>query len=184
MDRDQYLQVDRPGNQCVLCGQSLVEQGRHPSVLNEGSTAEGDEKFQRTDFCSICWEKLPDRNYFSFWLAKRTRPESNRRLAKSERNEILWRLFSALSTHPGPETHTQLFILAHLLMKYGLLRWRSNQSDAEGVNWIVFEHAPTGEECRVREIPLGDATLIQTLQEIENLVAREVNPELSDAVSL
>ena len=180
MDRESYLQVNRPANECALCGASLVDQGHHPSVIEE---QEGGEAARR-DFCSTCWSNLTDQKYFSFWLVKRARPEPNRRLAKAERNEVLWRLFSALSGRRESQTEPHLFLLAHLLMKYGILKWKANRHDEEGANWIVFEHPQTSEEFKVRERALGDEALVRTLKEIEDLVGKEVDPNLAGAVKL
>ncbi len=201
MERDNYLQIGRPSNECALCGRALAEIGRHPSVIDEpeektdrkskdkarNKDKEKDKESDptpRRDFCPECWSKAKDLKYFSFWLARRTRPAPNRKLAKAERNEVLWRLFSALTTRQEPETEPQRFLLAHLLMKYGVLRWQANSTDEEGLACIVFEHTPTGEPYRVREHAMDEAALVQTLQEIEALVAREVNPGLADAAKL
>ena len=180
MEREEYLQIHRPSNQCVLCGGSLVEEGHHPSVLKESESGEP----TREDFCRKCWDNIQDRKYFSFWLAKRVRPEPNRRLAKAERNEVLWRLFNALTSQRDSKTELHIFLLAHLLMKYGILRWKSNQPDEDGVNCILFEHPQTNEEFKVRERALGDEALVQTLKEIEDLVGKEVDPNLAGAVKL
>jgi len=184
MDRESYLQIHRPANQCVLCGASLIEEGRHPSAIEEGRTPEGEEEPARRDFCSKCWENRGDQKYFSHWLVKRARPEPNRRLAKAERNEVLWRLFSALSGRKDRQTEAHLFLLAHLLMKYGILKWRANRRDDEGNNWIVFEHPQTNEEFKVRDRSMGDEALIRTLKEIEDLVGKEVNPDLAGVIKL
>jgi hypothetical protein len=69
-------------------------------------------------------------------------------------------------------------------MKYGILKWRANRADEQGQNWIVFEHPQTNEEFKVRERALGDEALIRTLQEIEALVGKEVDPNLANAVKL
>lgn len=197
MDREQYLQVARSAGICALCGQSLAGKERHPSIIEDlpakqektreeksRKDKEEEHKPSRKDFCPQCWQNLGDRNYFSFWLAKRAKPAPNRRLAKSERNEALWRLFSALTAQPTEETLSQCFLLAHLLMKYGILRWKANIADGEGARWIVFEHASTGEECRVRDLALTDDGLVQALQDIESAMTRNVNPEIAEDVRL
>lgn len=180
MDREAYLQIHRPANECVLCGASLLESGRHPSAIDDKDEGEP----ERRDFCQECWGKRDDHKYFCQWLVKRTRPEPNRRLAKAERNDVLWRLFSALAGRQEPQTEAHVFLLAHLLMKYGILKWRANRREPDGANWILFEHPQTNEEFKVRERSLGDEALIQTLQEIEDLVGKEVNPDLAGVVRL
>ena len=187
MAPESYLNhIVRPSGVCVLCESSLVEQERHPSILtqDQASAPKKEKERSRQDFCEKCWENLEDHSYFSFWLAKRTRPQPNRRLVKAERNDILWRLFNALLTNPQTETETHLYILAHLLMKYRLLRWRSNETDESGMSWVVFANPKTTEEYRVREFALTDTSLTQALQEIETSLKQDTQPKWSEAVEL
>jgi len=180
MERDQYLQINRPANQCALCGEPLRELPRHASVLDEK-----DGRPERMDLCPTCWKEARNPRYFSFWLTRRARPAPDRKQAKAARNEILWRLFSALTTHTAPEMEPQRFLLAHLLMKFGVLRWRpAEPGEQEQEGMVAFEHVATGEVFKVRERALDAAALVACLQEIEERVAREMNPSLRDAAPL
>lgn len=186
LEREYLQHVHRPGRVCALCGVSLAEQKRHPSVLMEEAT--GDE-IPRRDFCPQCWGRMTERTYFSYWFAQRLAPPApNRRLAKAERNEALWRLFNALAAQQLQEHEPHLFLLAHLLMKYGVLKWKENRPEAEAgpgaLGWVVFEHPQTGEEYKVRERPLNDTALERVITEIDQLVAKEVDPSVAGAIQL
>jgi len=173
---ESYLQFRRAGRQCLLCGTDLSDLERHPSTLRLGES----EGALREDICPECWGRLGEKNYFSYWVTRRFQegptPEQ-RRLAKAERNEALWALFNALyAIREDGDLEPQLFLLAHLLMKYRILRFqRTEEPDI-----LLFHHAPTAETFRVRDLPLDACSFVDVKDQIESRL-HEFAPKESDA---
>lgn len=161
LERDSYLKFRRPHDECLLCGTPLPSVGKHPSLLE---VTDRDDVIRR-DFCPTCWEKSANPSYFSYWVTKRiSAPTSReRRLAKSERNEALWRLFSALYASGAEEHRPQLFLLAHLLMRYRILQFKNTSDDGA----LQFHHSASGETYRVEDVPLDSTPFHDIMAGIE-----------------
>lgn len=148
-DREQYLKFSRPHNACLLCGKALNVDGRHPSLIHLSDK----EETIRQDFCGECWEKKQRGDYFSYWVTKRVTSESpeQRRLNRAERNEALWRLFAALhESKDAPDLVPQLFLVAHLLMKYKVVVYGGKTEDGK----LIFKHPKLGETFEIADVAL------------------------------
>ncbi len=159
-----YLRVVRPADACLLCGAALNVEGKHTSTIEVAADA---EEVVRKDLCPTCWERMGERAYFGFWVTKRVAAPSakERRLARSERNEALWRLFAALyASDERPNLAPQLFLLAHLLMKYKVLNFAGTGGDGT----LTFVHPKLGEEFAVADLPLDGADFAGLLVELES----------------
>lgn len=161
---DSYLQFRRPARQCLLCGVQLDTLDRHPSALKFGGDV---ENAVREDICPTCWDNLGDRDYFGAWVTRRIQegqtPEQ-RRLAKSERNEALWALFNAVYAIRSEELEPQVFLLAHLLMKYRVLQF----AGVGGDGMLEFVHGPTQERYRVVDLPLDAVSFVDVKAHIDS----------------
>lgn len=160
---DSYLTFKRAGRNCLLCNASLPELERHPTVLKLTET----EAAVREDLCPECWDRMAEREYFSYWITRRIQagpsPEE-RRLARSERNEALWALFNALHAREDREEFTvQLFLLAHLLMKYRVLQYGGEQEDGS----LLFLHPRTNGTYLVPDVPLDSVSFVDAMMEVE-----------------
>lgn len=158
-----YLQFKRAARACLVCGTSLPELERHPTMLKMGSTDEA----IRQDLCPQCWDKLDQKEYFSYWITRRYQqgpsPE-DRRLAKAERNEALWALFNALyAREDRSQLAPQLFLLAHLLMKYRILAYKGPKDDGR----LEFFHGPTQETFLIDDLPLESVSFVDVMGEID-----------------
>lgn len=121
---NEIYNIGRPMNHCLLCGADIIEQEKHPSMIDY---SEMDSV--RKDYCFNCWQKIENRQFFSFWIAKRIKPGPDKRTTRAERNKILIQLF--LSLYNSGEKHryrSHLFLLAHLLMKYNVFKWKETIS--------------------------------------------------------
>ncbi len=161
-DRSAYLRVGRAGNACLLCNKPLNVDGRHPSVLEVKDAQDAIRK----DFCPECWPRLADEGYFSFWVTRRVAAPSakERRLARTERNEALWRLFAALYASEDSSTLApQLFFLAHLLMRYKVLTFQGLSQDG----LLEFQHPRLGETFHIADVPLEEVDFSAVQKEID-----------------
>lgn len=163
MTMDSYLQFRRPNKECLLCGTTLEVTGKHPTILRLGDKDEA----IRQDFCPACWQRMEERDYFSFWVTKRILEgptSTQRRLAKSERNEALWALFAALYARRSPELDPQLFLIAHLLMKYRVIAYQG----VDEAGMLRFFHAGTQETYMIADLPLDAVSFVDAKEAIES----------------
>jgi hypothetical protein len=164
MDRDTYLKIQRPADQCLMCEADLVAARKHPSaILME------DEDMLRRDYCAACWERLSGEEFFSFWIAKRDVVPARTRILREERDRMLLAYFERLSTEAqreetSAEREARRFFLAHLLMRFRVFRWlRTEHEDGR----IVFQNVQTAEEWSISQVELSDEAVLQVKQEIE-----------------
>lgn len=160
---DSYLQFRRASRNCLVCGVSLPELERHPSILKLSAT----EEAIREDICPTCWDRLGEKQYFASWITRRYQegpsPEE-RRLARAERNEALWALFNALyALREADDLAAQLFLIAHLLMKYRILSFKGV---GEG-GTLLFFHQPTQETFEIQDLPLEEVSFVEVNKAIE-----------------
>ena len=200
-EKEKLLSISRPAGVCALCGGSLVDDPKHPSVLREvegqgadgAATAEDDRvpaqseakaddpkedqpQFIRSDYHGECWEKAREGDYLSFWLAKRPTPPESPRLTKKERNEALVGLLHALMKSDDSLDEPIRFTLSHLLMRYRSLNLVSTRLDEEGCKWILFEFPRTEEQVEILDLRLSDEQIIDTMARIEQYL-QTVAPE-------
>jgi hypothetical protein len=173
IDKDNYLHFSRARNTCLLCTAPLNVDGRHPSmiVLSEK------EEAIRQDFCPSCWERMTEKGYFSYWVTKRLNAPSpeQRRLARGERNEALWRLFSALYATSNPDVAPQLFFLAHLLMRYKVLTYQGLRDGK-----LQFFHAKLEESYQIEDLPFETIDFLSVKNEVESAALAYVPEPDSD----
>ena len=175
--REQYLKVIRPRDTCLLCNEPLNVDGRHASSIQSA----GKYEVIRKDFCPKCWGRMGEKGYFSFWITKRVNAPSaaQRRLERSERNEALWRLFAALYASES-EFRPQLFLLAHLLMKYRVLQFSGPTPDGK----LRFLHPKLAESFIIEDIQIDSvdfATIHAELEQQAIAYAPQENEENGDS---
>lgn len=172
---DSYLQFKRAARNCLVCGVSLPELERHPSVLKLTAL----EEAVREDICPACWEKMGHREYFCYWITRRYQQgpsAEERKLERAERNEALWALFNALySRESQDELAAQLFLLAHLLMKYRVLQYHGLAEDGR----LRFFHPPTQESFLVPDMPLDAVSFVDVKAQLDKQVM-DYAPALDD----
>jgi hypothetical protein len=161
-DKHSYFDIKKPQNTCTICGALLPNEGHHPSALTELYPEP-----IRKDYCLPCWKQLKDKQFFSFWLTKRIALPTAQKADRQQRNEMLLRLFMALYTHQDPAHATQLYLLAHLLMKYKVFKWVEMRKSQEGEDSLVFEHTRTGEEIYIAPVATSDEEVAQAKKAID-----------------
>ena len=122
IDSKDIYGIQRPLNNCLLCGADIIDQEKHPSLIDKS-----DEDTIRKDYCFNCWEKIENKKYFSFWVAKRIKPGPDRRTTRAERNRSLLQLFLSLYNSDQQRFRSHLFILSHLLMRYQVFKWKETK---------------------------------------------------------
>jgi hypothetical protein len=188
MEKDKYLNVSRPQKVCVLCGESLVDFHKHPSILANEEVLKNEESF-RKDFCPGCWEGISnkDSEYFSYWITKRIQPCSKKKLSRKERNNMLLRLFEAIYRNMNESNEYHLFFLAHLLMRYKIFIWKGTEiipgNEEAGElekSILIFTNKYTGEEIRIQDQDLDGEKVMESQKEIDEFLSINQPEELPE----
>jgi len=158
-----FSSIPKPGQKCSVCGCDLAQVGKHLSVLQ--ATENGDA--ERRDVCPPCWEKMPEREFFSFWLSRREPPKPDPRLSREQQRAALVRLFEQMLAANEPRLRAHLYVLAHTLMKRRMLKWEGSEKGEDGIERVVFRNIATDELVKIAEIDLEDASLVAVMREIE-----------------
>jgi hypothetical protein len=159
------FEIEKPADNCLLCGKSLADEEKHPSVLaNEAN------QHIRKDYCRECWRKIKDKEYFCFWLAKRLKPAPGKREAKRKTRTILHNLYNDLSQKSSDDYSAHLFILAHLLMRLKVFRWEATLKDEAGNQLLRFYDTVNDQAILLRAPSISDEKLAALRNEIFSLL--------------
>jgi hypothetical protein len=63
-----------------------------------------------------------------------------------------------------------IFFLAHLLLKWGGLKWKKNLVDANGRERVIFEDPATGDTIEVMAVEADDERMDAVKEEIEQFM--------------
>lgn len=165
MEKDVLLSIGRPQKLCMNCNMPLEAIERHPSILKNLKA----RQIERLDYCPDCWRQMKDEVYESFWITKRVIKEQKvRKLSRKERNTALRILFESLwERRETEDVGPHVFFLAHLLMKWGGLKWRECRVDAYERETIVFEDPASGDRIEVVAVDPADERMNAVKEEIE-----------------
>jgi hypothetical protein len=181
VDKEQLQALSRPRKLCMNCNAPIDMVERHPSVVKASDT-----QLERYDYCSACWEHVKDEVFDSFWMARREQRRRVPKLSRRQRSVALRALFESLrerQEEDDQDARARLFLIAHLLMKWGGLRWRENLTGvAPGDEVIVFEDPLSGERHEIASVSMDDAALARVKAEVEDFL-RQCAPE-EDEIAL
>jgi len=176
MDKEALQTIGRPHRTCANCDAALVQIERHASALRPAGRA----KLERLDYCPDCWTAIKDEIYDSFWITRREVKAPRIRLNRRQRSVALRALFESLwdrreddgsTSEEAPElASARLYVLAHLLLKWGGLRWRENRIDEDGRERVIFEDPASGTAIEIPGIELDDERTATVMQEIEDFL--------------
>lgn len=173
------IKIEKSSNYCLSCNKLLTDEEHHPSILKEEDSKE--TGFERKDYCNDCWQKVQDKNYFLFWIKKRIKIRKDKKISKKERNQIILSYFihilsrneelnqkreleasniqkvdegtnSQESAAQSIDYRYHSYFIAHLLMKYGVFKWKKDIRDEKGNVIIIFENRYTDEEVIIEEM--------------------------------
>lgn len=192
VQKDLYLKIGRPQNTCVACGATIAHAGKHPSVLRTpaepvlgaagGTEQEGP---RREDYCADCWKELAERDFVGFWLAKREPPKPRKIETRKERNAAVLAWFEHLQRQePDAEVLQSLYFLAHLLMKYGVLKWQRTDKTTDDDEVVVFRATGTEDDVFVASVELTDERIVEIKRDLDEYLLQYANnkPEADEPV--
>lgn len=179
MEKDLLLTINRPQKLCMNCNAPLDVIERHPSILRTVQK----RQIERLDYCPECWRQMKDEVYESFWITKRViKPQRVRKLSRKERNTALRALFESLwERREAEDVGPHIFLLAHLLLKWGGLKWKKNELGPDGRERVFFEEPTTGDLIEVATVDAYDVRMEAAREEIEQFLRQYAS---DDQVSL
>lgn len=167
MDKELLLTLNRPQRICIHCHTPLEYIERHPSALRFGKQ----KTLERFDYCKECWDNVKRQVFDSYWITRRTLRPRVRKLSRRERSLALRALFESLwERRETEDLNARLFFLAHLLMKWGGLRWKESFLSQEDKEIIIFENPLTGEALELSAPEIDDDLLSTIHNEIEGFL--------------
>ena len=179
MKKEILQRISKPQPACIKCGAPLMETGMHPAAVIARNGADlfdaAPEEIMREDFCTECWEKSEEREAFlAHWLAKREPPKPGKARTRKERAAMLDQWFGWWQDQPESlERDRHLYIIAHLLMKYLILRWQKTvQTDTDSPPLIYFKHRNGNTVC-VKTAPLTSDINKSVMEQAERFFAGE-----------
>lgn len=168
IEKEQILSLERPHLQCAECGVTLEEMVRHPSRLR---LREGE--LIRSDFCPDCWEFAKGEAYESYWVTKRVKKEKVRpHLSRREKAVATRALFESLWDRRDQEdVEAHLYFLAHLLLRWGGLKWKCSEVERDGRETIIFENPATGDMLPIRAVDTTEESIGAIRDRIEEFLS-------------
>lgn len=173
LEKDQLLSIERPQTHCAECNTAIDGLDRHPTRLMVRAAEQ-----KRLDYCPDCWEFIRNETYDVYWMTRRLKKEKAvPKLSRREKAVVARALFESLWERRDQENvDADLYFLAHLLMKWGGLRWKREETGADGQEVIVFENPATGDLIEVRSVRMSEEALEQTKERLENFL-RDYAPD-------
>lgn len=180
LGKDQLLTLERPQAVCAECGAQLGGMDRTPTRLRQADKEKG-RPLQRADFCPDCWEFAKDEARQAYWLTRREKKEKRApKLSRREKAVAVRALFESLwETRDSGDVEAHVYFLAHLLLRWGGLKWLRNERAEDGGEVIVFENPTTGDTVEVPAVDAGEETIAAIRDRIEAFL-RDYAPETAD----
>lgn len=168
MEKETLLSIGRPRKVCMNCHQPIEKMDRHPSVLKQ----QDEKAVQRFDYCPECWQQMKDEVYESFWITHRMPPQPRQvKLNRREKSTALRALFESMwEQRDAEDVEAHLYLMAHLLMKWGGLKWLESETDAWGREVVIFEDPATADRIEVRATNIDDETSRSIQERIEQFL--------------
>ena len=119
--------------QCSVCGKEVAPGGELVATV-----CEGDEEFQRCDYCCECWESSPadGAEVLGVWRTRVRSPREKKKLFVD--NEMLMNLFCRLAEATEGQKVNFRFVLALVLMRKKLLVYDHMEKSADGTEiWMM-----------------------------------------------
>ena len=157
---NKQYEINRPAEKCVMCGKPIIGMTKHPTTLHADDSQNA---LLRNDYCETCWEKVKEKDYFSYWVTRRVpRSGKEERQKKETARQTAIRLFEQMMQSEDEDRTARLYILAHLLLRFRIFKWKGSEINGEtGQAQLVFERATTREEVKIPDMRLSEEQLAE-----------------------
>ncbi len=163
MGKDWDSVVKRIGR-CSKCGKEFEEYQEYYACLKEG-----EQDFERNDYCLDCWNEELKQESFSFWKGKVPGKEEKKKLLVD--NEILIDFFKRLAESDDESKEGFTFVLALILMRKRILKYIDTKRDEEGKEIWVMKLAKENKEYFVANPHLDDEQIERIREGLNSILA-------------
>ena len=178
MKKEILQRISKPQPACIKCGAPLQETGTHPAAVVASNGADlfdaTPDEISREDFCKDCWAQAEERETFlAHWITNREAPKPSKAHTRRERAAMLDHWFHWWQEQPPSLDRDQhLYVIAHLLMKYLVLRWQRTVEPENAPPQIFFKHS-NGTTICVHAAPLTTEVNKAIMEQAELFFAGE-----------
>ncbi len=140
------------------CGRTFVEGEEFTAALFEG-----DETFERRDFCSACWNTPPEA--YSYWRARTPRKDEKKR----ENPMAVWAFFESLAGDADPQRKKLAFLLSLTLQRKRILKMAGTRRDGAR-EFLELEKRPDGTRYSIEVPDIRDEEMAALREELVRLL--------------
>ncbi len=163
MAKDWDSVVKRIGR-CSKCEREFAEHQEYYACLREG-----EQDFERDDYCLDCWDDKLREESFSFWKAKIPSKEEKKKLLVD--NEILIDFFKKLIESGDESKQGFTFVLSLILMRKRILKYVETQYGNDGREIWIMKLAKEEKEYNVINPHLDDEQIERVREELSSILA-------------
>ncbi len=163
MAKDWDSVVKRIGR-CSKCEKEFTEHQEYYASLREG-----EQDFERNDYCLDCWSDELRKESFSFWKAKIPGKEEKKKLLVD--NEVLIDFFRRLVESDDESKRGFTFVLALILMRKRILKYIETKRDDSGQEIWIMKLAKEDKEYNVINPHLDDEQIEQIREGLGSILA-------------
>ena len=147
---------------CAECEKEFVEEEDVFSALYDAPAG-----FSRKDYCVACWPKQNGSLAFSFWRTQI--PARDAPVRRFVDDENVLDLFRRLEGHAEPRKRDFRYVLALLLMRKKVLRFKEFHRDNAG-DMLVLCERDGGSEHRVLDAHITEEQIQRVTEEIGQIL--------------
>ena len=151
---------------CVACGREFAEEQKVFSALYDESV-----NLARKDYCSTCWPQQETGAAFSFWQT--AIPGRDAPVRRFVNDEIVLDLFRRLSGQDNAERRNFRYVLALLLMRRKVLKFRAFRREEGGDVLVVYDRLGDCEHA-VLDPRLTEEQIQQVTEEVGQVLNTKV----------
>lgn len=152
------IEIPKRAACCMKGGEPLLQGSNYYSALVKG--IDGDESYQRRDFCSVCWEKIANsqdpQRIVSSWKSTVPLKKELSELPKRRDERAFYLLREALADQENSKAMEEAFVLALYLARRRLIFLRQEIKREGRSSVSIYEVAETEEMLCVPKIILSD----------------------------
>ncbi|MFQ5963988.1 MAG: hypothetical protein ACE5KZ_06870 [Candidatus Scalinduaceae bacterium] len=154
--------INKGSKSCFNCESIFKEEEDYFSAIYDT-----DNIFTRKDYCLDCWNKIKEREIFSYWRTKvQKKSDTVQRYASTD---VFYDLFLKLENESTPTSVNFRYVLSLYLMRKKVLKLNAIKK-TNGNEFLIFQNLKEGKETKMLNPQLGKEEILAVTEEIGKLV--------------
>ena len=150
------IEIPKRATSCIKGGELLAQGMEYYSTLVRG---DGEEDFQRHDYCPACWEKANQTMQSSSWKSVVPFKKDGSELPKRRDERALYLLKEVLRDKENENSALEAFVLSLYLARRRLIFFRQEMKKRDNKTVSIYEVAETEEmlcipKFEISELPI------------------------------